>query len=72
MCSRRTETIKIKVQITGDSIGDSGRNLETVKKEGYTNIWIKKDLNEEEQAKIYERWDETKEKKESRTEREFY
>ena len=62
----RPVKVKFKSQLDAEEALAGASKL--ARKEGFKNIWIKKDLNEEERAKINELWTEAKAKNEERTE----
>ena len=65
---QRPLKIKFRSQSTAEEI--IGRSWKLAGKDAYKNIWIKKDMTEEERAKTKELVEEAKEKNENRTEEE--
>ena len=65
---QRPMKIRFKSQSTAEEI--LGRSWRLANKDAYKNIWIKKDMTEEERAKTKELIDEAKEKNANRTEEE--
>ena len=70
---QRPMRIRLRSQVAAERVLAGSWRLAS--KEEYKKVWVRRDLNEDERAKLGELWNEAKEKKQNRTEtekRRFY
>merc|ERR1711980_80522 len=65
---QRPMRIRLRSQVAAERV--LARSWRLASKEEYKKVWVRRDLNEDERAKLSELWNEAKEKKQNRTETE--